>query len=48
MLEHEDEVRKDFAEIMERVAAENSKSNDALVAMLNKFYERFVGPRAHY
>jgi hypothetical protein len=47
MLEHEDEVRKDFADIMERVSAEDSKSNDAMVQLLNKFYDRLVGPRGY-
>ncbi len=42
--EHEDRVRSEFAEIMERVSAEANKSSDALVNMLQKFYERFVGP----
>jgi hypothetical protein len=48
MLDHEDEVRKDFADIMERVSGEHTKANESLVAMLHKFYERFVGPRTHY
>jgi hypothetical protein len=42
---HEDEVRKEFAELMETVSAEAAKSSDAVVAVLNKFYDRFVGPR---
>lgn len=46
--DHEDEVRADFAAIMERVEAEASQSSRALVDMLQKFYERFVGPRARY
>lgn len=46
--DHEDEVRADFAAIMERVAAEAAKSGTALVEMLQKFYERFVGPRSRY
>jgi flagellar biosynthesis/type III secretory pathway M-ring protein FliF/YscJ len=41
---HEDQVRKEFAEIMERVAEESSKSSDAVVEILRKFYDRFVGP----
>jgi septal ring factor EnvC (AmiA/AmiB activator) len=45
--EHEDQVRKEFAEIMERVSAEASKSAAAMVQMLQKFYERMVGPRGH-
>lgn len=42
--EHEDRVREEFAEIMEKVSAEANKSSDALVNMLQKFYERLVGP----
>lgn len=41
---HEDRAREEFAEIMEKVSEEASKSSDALVNMLQKFYERFVGP----
>lgn len=47
-VEHEDEVRADFAAIMDRVAQEAGKSSTALVDMLQKFYERFVGPRPRY
>lgn len=46
--DHEDAVREDFAAIMERVSQEASKSSNALVDMLQKFYERFVGPRSRY
>lgn len=42
---HEDQVRKEFADIMERVSAESGKSASALVQMLQKFYDRMVGPR---
>lgn len=48
MLDHEDQVRREFSTLMERVEQEHVKSNDALVQMLNKFYDRFVGPRPHY
>lgn len=45
---HEDQVRKDFADIMERVASESGRSSQALVDMMEKFYTRFVGPsRGH-
>jgi hypothetical protein len=47
MLEHEDQVRKEFAEIMETVAAQNEKNSEQLVQLLNKFYDRFVGPRGY-
>lgn len=46
--DHEDEVRAEFAGMMERVAAEAAKSSSALVEMLQKFYDRFVGPRRNY
>jgi putative heme iron utilization protein len=44
---HEDQVRKEFADIMERVATESGKSASALVEILQKFHDRFVGPRRH-
>lgn len=45
--EHEDRAREEFSEIMEKVSADANKSTDALVNMLQKFYERFVGPGRH-
>jgi hypothetical protein len=42
--EHEDLVRKEFADLMDRVALEGGKSSQALVNMMQKFYDRFVGP----
>lgn len=45
---HEDQVRKEFADIMERVAAESARSSQALVTMLQKFYDRWVAPRGGY
>jgi hypothetical protein len=42
--EHEDLVRKEFADLMDRVAVESGKSSQALVNMMQKFYDRFVGP----
>ena len=41
---HEDLVRKEFAELMEQVAEEGGKSAQTLVDMMQKFYDRFVGP----
>ena len=41
---HEELVRKEFAELMERVAAESGRSSHALVELMEKFYDRFVGP----
>lgn len=45
---HEDAARKEFAEIMEKIDAKAGESSKAIVTMLDKFYERFVGPRARY
>lgn len=42
---HEDLVRKEFADLMEQVSSEASKSSQALVDMLQKFYDRLVGPK---
>lgn len=39
-----DRAREEFSEIMEKVSADASKSADALVNVLQKFFERFVGP----
>ncbi len=41
---HEDRVRNEFGEIVEGIEVEARKSADALVALMQKFYERFVGP----
>jgi predicted Holliday junction resolvase-like endonuclease len=41
---HEDLARKDFTDLMEEVAAESGKASQALVDMMQKFYDRFVGP----
>ena len=48
MLAHEDQVRKEFADIVENVSTEIEKANAATAAVLQKFYDRFVGPRPHY
>lgn len=45
---HEDAARKEFADILENVSAKAGESSQAIVNMLDKFYERFVGPRARY
>jgi len=42
--EHEDLVRKEFAELMEKVAGESGRAAQATVDMMQKFYDRFVGP----
>ena len=43
---HEDQVRKEFAELMERIATESGRASQALVAAMEKFYDRLVGPTA--
>lgn len=42
------EARKDFAEIMGAVQSEASKSSEKLAAVMDKFYDRYVGPRRTY
>lgn len=42
--QHEDTVRREFSELMEQISAESSESAEAIVRILNKFYDRFVGP----
>jgi hypothetical protein len=46
--EHEDQIRVEYAQLMEGVSAEHTKASEALVKVLEKFYDRFVGPRRHY
>lgn len=38
-------ARKDFGDIMERVSAEASQAAAQLSNVLDRFYDRFVGPR---
>lgn len=45
---HEDGARKEFADILENVSAKAGESSQAIVNMLDKFYDRFVGPRPRY
>ena len=45
MLEHEDQVRKEFRELMERMETARGEANEALVMALEKFYSRLVAPR---
>jgi flagellar biosynthesis GTPase FlhF len=40
---HEDLMRTEFAEMMEQVAKESGQSAQALVDMMQKFLDRFVG-----
>lgn len=44
-LAREDQIRKDFGDRIERIASEASKSAQLQNDVLNKIYERFVGPR---
>jgi len=46
--EHEDDVRKEFAELMENIAAEAARAAAATSQVLDKIYERFIGPRRPY
>jgi len=43
---HEDAQRKEYAEVMETVAAKAGEASQATVEMLNKFLDRFAAPRA--
>jgi DNA anti-recombination protein RmuC len=42
MQEREDQIRREFSELMESVAAESSKMAADLTAVLNKIYDRFL------
>jgi hypothetical protein len=46
--EHEDLVRREFGELMEEVSTRAHDSSKSIVEILNKFYDRFVGPRPRY
>jgi len=48
MREREDQIRHEFDELMETVSARAHDSSKAIVEILNKFYDRFVGPRPRY
>lgn len=41
---HEDLVRKEFTDLMERLSDDNVKSSEQVVSVLQKFHDRFVGP----
>ena len=43
--EREDQIRREFSELMESVAAESSKMAAELTAVLNKIYDRFLAQR---
>lgn len=44
--EHEDLVRREFAQLMETVAARAASSQDKVAQVLDKMYDRYVGPRS--
>lgn len=44
--DHEDEVRKEFTELMELVAKDQLAGQQAISAVLEKFHARFVAPGA--
>jgi hypothetical protein len=37
-------VRKEFSDLMERVATEGGKASQAIVDLMQKFYDKLVGP----
>ena len=43
--EHENTARREFAQNMETVATKAGEASDRIAAVLDKFYDRFVGPR---
>lgn len=45
---HEDVLRREFAEIIERIAAQQAESARSITNVMEKFYDRFVGPRSRH
>jgi DNA anti-recombination protein RmuC len=43
---HEDSIRKEFGEMLNTMENDQSKSMADIARVLDKLYERFVGPRA--
>lgn len=43
---HEDQVRKEYAAMMSGLSDDYTRSSGEIVRVLDKFYERFVSPRA--
>ncbi len=43
--DHEDGVRREYADNMEAVATEAGRQSAATIEVMNKLYERFIGPR---
>jgi len=46
-LEHENAARREYAENIEAVSKTVTESVDKTTAVIDKFYDRFVGPRRH-
>ena len=44
--EHEDRVRKEFADMLGTIANDYTRSMGEITRVLDKIYDRFVGPRA--
>lgn len=44
--EHEDQVRREFSEVMETVSQKAGEQSQAIASVLERFYTRFVGPRS--
>jgi tRNA splicing ligase len=43
--DHEDLVRREFAQLMETVSSKATEGSDKVAAVMDKFYDRFVGTR---
>jgi F0F1-type ATP synthase membrane subunit b/b' len=43
---HEDSVRKEFSDMLNSMASDQTRSMGDIARVLDKIYERFVGPRA--
>jgi hypothetical protein len=43
---HEDQVRKEYAAMMSGLSDDYTRSSGEIVRVLDKFYDRFVSPRA--
>lgn len=42
----EDQIRAEFSSLMERVSEEATKTSNATIDVLHKFYDRILGPKA--
>jgi len=42
----EDMIRKEFSDLMEHIAEEATKTSNATIEVLHKFYDRILGPKA--